>query len=177
MDEQQKTNNAAEISNNQFYTSATALQIRLNVEQLLLQLEMDIRGMKEKWNAEREEMEYVKVSEPLFSEELGIQNYMSYVRSVINVQIVQGNLDEDSYGDYMESFHEGLASDLIINRHNYGLSMYHYPLVIRMAINATRGFLTRLLGDKERQSYANTMKHVETSQTLASGRSFLGLRN
>ena len=167
MSEEQKTNVNQDASSNSFYTSATALQIRLNVEPLLAQLEMDIRGLREKWNPKTEEYDLVQVSDPMFSNELGIQNYLSYVRSVINTQVVQGNLDEDSYADFMESFHEGLASDLIINLHKYGLSVSHYNKAIRLATNMARGFLTRPISNKERDSYANTFKTVESSNTVA----------
>ena len=159
-----------EATNNAFYTSATALQIRLNVEPLITQLEMDIRGLREKWDEKTEQVQIVAISEPLFSKEIGIQNYLAYVRTVINTQVVQGNLDEDSYGDFMSSFHEGLASDLIINLHKYGLTTSHYGKVIRMATNLARGFLTRSLANKERESYANTFKTVESSNTLASSK-------
>lgn len=170
MSEEQKSNLNQEASNNAFYTSATALQIRLNVEPLLAQLEMDIRGLRERWNHDAQEMEVVQVSEPMFTKEIGIQNYLSYIRTVINTQVVQGNLDEDSYAEFMESFHEGLASDLIINLHKYGLSTSHYNKVIRMATLIARGFLTRSLGNKERESYANTFKTVESSNTVAQGK-------
>lgn len=170
MSEEQKQNMSQEASNNAFYTSATALQIRLNVEPLIAQLEMDIRGLRETWDEATEQMKIILVSEPLFKKEIGIQNYLSYVRTVINTQVVQGNLDEDSYADFMSSFHEGLASDLMINLHKYGLSTSHYNKVIRMATNLARGFLTRSLNNKERESYANTFKTVESSNTLASNK-------
>lgn len=170
MGEEQKQNMSQEASNNAFYTSATALQIRLNVEPLIAQLEMDIRGLRESWDEKTQQMKITPVSEPLFTKEIGIQNYLSYVRTVINTQVVQGNLDEDSYADFMSSFHEGLASDLMINLHKYGLSTSHYNKVIRMATNLARGFLTRSLNNKERESYANTFKTVESSNTLASNK-------
>jgi hypothetical protein len=166
MGEQEKGSNQAEMSNNQMYTTATALHIRLDVEPLLRQLEMDIRGIRETWNEEEQKMELIRVSEPLFNREVGIQSFMIYIRGVINTQVVQGNLDEDSYSDYMTAIHEGLATDLIINRHKYGLEIYHYQGVIRLAMNTVRGFLTRSLGNKERESYSHTMKHVEQSQTV-----------
>jgi hypothetical protein len=166
LSEQENAKNQAESSNNQMYTTATALHIRLDVSPLLNQLEMDIRGLKETWNEETQRLELVRISEPLFSREVGIQSFMSYIRGVINTQVVQGNLDEDSYSDYMASVHEGLATDLMINRKKYGLEIYHYQGVIRLAMNTVRGFLTRSLGNKERESYAHTMKHVEQSSTV-----------
>lgn len=166
MGEQESNQNTAEVVSNQYYTSANALQIRLNVEPLLAQLEMDIRGLKETWNEEKQSVMLTRVSEPLFKQEIGIQTYMSHVRSVVNSQVVQGNLDEDTYADYMEYIHSKLAQDLMINRYKYGLEKYHYHTVISLAMNTVRGFLTRTIGDKERQSYSHTMKHVENSQTV-----------
>lgn len=166
MGEQEKSNNVAEMSNNQMYTSATALHIRLDVAPLLSQLEMDIRGIQERWNEETQKVELIQTGRALFNSEFGIQSFMSYIRGVINTQVVQGNLDEDSYADYMTAVHEGLASDLIINRKRYGLDTCHYSGVIRLAMNTVRGFLTRSLGNKERESYAHTMKHVEQNQTV-----------
>lgn len=172
--EEQKTQQ--NMSNNQYYTSTTALQIRLSVEPLLAQLEMDIRGIREYWDEQSQEMKTVQIAEPMFTEEIGIQNFLSYVRSVINTQIVQGNLDEDSYADYMCSFHSGLAEDLIINKHTYGLKDEHYPKVIRIATNLARGFLTRPIKNLERESYANTIKSVESSQLTSQGKNFFNLK-
>jgi hypothetical protein len=166
MGETEQAKNQAEMSNNQMYTTATALHIRLDVEPLLRQLEMDIRGIRETWNEETQRMELIMISDAKFNREAGIQSFMSYMRGVINTQVVQGNLDEDSYADYMAAVHEGLATDLMINRHKYGLEIYHYEGIIRLAMNTVRGFLTRSIGNKERESYAHTMKHVEQSQTV-----------
>lgn len=166
MSEQEKTNNTADSSNNQYYTSATALQIRLNVEPLIVKLEMDLRGLDEQWDKETGNIVFVQSGEQLMND-LGIKTYLSFVRSVVNVQVVQGNLDEDSYGDYMAKIHLSIAEDLMINRHKYNLNLDNYRGLINKAMLTIRGFLTRPIGDKERGSYANTLKHVESSQTVA----------
>lgn len=168
----EKTNNTADVqvSDNSHYTSISALKLRLDVEPLLAQLEMDVRGLRETWNSETQKIELVKISDALFKSEVGVNNYMSFVRSVVNNQVVQGNLDEDSYADYMYSVHERLARDLMINRYKYGLDLSNYGTVISFAMNTIRGFLTRPIGDRERGSYAQTLKQVESNSTVT-GRS------
>lgn len=167
MGEQERSDLSGEVTSNQFYTSATALQIRLNVEPLIAQLELDIRGLKEHYNNETGQVELVKSGQPLFSKEVGIQSYISFVRSVVNTQVVQGNFDEDSYAEYMTILHRNLATDFMVNRRKYGLDKYHYQTAINLALQTIRGYLTRPIGNKERESYSSTMKHVESSNTVA----------
>lgn len=167
MTDKENTNQQSSGSDNSYYTTATALQIRLNVEPLITQLEMDIRGLRQEWDETTQTVKIRQIGEPLFTKETGIQAYLSFIRSIVNTQIVQGNFNEDTYADYLERIRKGLATDLMINRHKYGLPIYHYEGVISLAMNTIEGFLTRPIGDKERQSYANTFKTVESSQTVA----------
>lgn len=168
MSEQENTNNRQEVINNQFYTSATALQIRLNVDPLLMKLEMDLRGLEERWDDKTGSVILEESGEPLMNN-MGIKNYLSFVRSVINVQVVQGNLDEDTYADYMYDVRLSIAKDLMINRHKYDLDLDNYNGLINKAMLSVRGFLTRPIGNKERDSYSATMKSIESSQTMAKG--------
>lgn len=189
MSEEQKQNMNQEATNNAYYTSATALQIRLNVEPLMNQLELDIRGLRETWDEDKQEMQIKRVSEPLFvttkttfnaetkkketkteSNEKGVHMYMAFVRSVLNTQVVQGNLKEDDYTNMLYRIRRRLAHDLIINRINWGLKTQNYNYVIDLAMNLVELFLSRLIGNKERESYANTFKTVESSNTLASSK-------
>jgi len=166
MSETERSNNSQDISNNQYYTSATALQIRLNVEPLLVKLELDLRGLEESYDEESGKIVLIQTGEKLMNE-LGIKNFLSFVRSVINVQVVQGNLSEDSYANYLYKIHVSIAKNLIINRHRYDLSLDNYNGLVDRAMLTVIGFLTRPIGDKERNSYANTLKHIESSQTVA----------
>ena len=168
MGEQENVNNQQELVNNQFYTSATALHIRLNVEPLIAKLELDIRGLEEHWDEDTERIIIKKVGEPMMNE-VGIKNYMSFVRSVVNVQVVQGNLDEETYGDYMYKTHMSIAKDLMINKYKYGLEDDNFGGLVDKAMLTIRGFLTRPIGNKERDSYSATMKSIESSQTVAKG--------
>jgi len=168
------------MSNNQYYTSATALQIRLEVETLLRNLELDVRGEEERYDSEKEEYIRVKIPgvDPLFGKEIGIRNYIRFIRSVLNTQVVQGNLDEDSYADIRSDIHKSLARMLMLNRYQYGLNKENYRIAIDTAMNTISLFLTRLLDNEKRKSYAATFKHVESSETKMGGaRNIFGARN
>lgn len=176
--ERENVNNQAEISNNQYYTSTTALQIRLEVEALLKNIELDVRAEQEIYDSEKDVYVKKKISgvDPLFSKEIGIRNYMRFLRSLLNTQVVQGNLDEDSLGDVMQVAHKRLSKDLMLNRYEYGLSKNNYFSAMSV-MNTIHLFLTRLLNNEERKSYAATFKHVESSETkLGSGRNMFGLK-
>lgn len=180
MSQQENASNQAEISNNQAYVATTALQIRLEVEQLLRNLELEIRAETEYYDEEREQVIRKKIPgvEPLFEKEIGIRNYMRFVRSFLNTQVVQGNLDEDSYGDVMCDAHRSLARNLMLNRYKYGLKNENYGTAVQTAMFTIRLFLTRLLDNEERKSYAATFKHVESSETkLGGSNSVFGLRS
>ena len=178
--ERENINNQAEMSNNQYYTSTTALQIRLEVETLLKNLELDVRAEQEIYDSEKDTFIKKKIPgvEPLFKKEIGVRNYMRFVRSLLNTQVVQGNLDEDSYAEVMSAAHKSLAKELMLNRYEYGLSKNNYVPAVKTAVLTIRLFLTRLLNNEERKSYAATFKHVESSETkLGGGRNMFGLRN
>lgn len=164
IEETVKSNNEANTTSNQYFTSAGALQIRLNVEPLIAQLELDIRGLSQEFDPETKSIVLKKTGDPLFNNDVGIRSFMSFVRGIVNVQVVQGNLDEDSYGDYMQRIHKGISKDLMINRYKYGLALYDYEKAVNRAMLTIEGFLTRSLGNKERDSYSHTMKHVESNQ-------------
>lgn len=179
MSEEQKQNINQEASNNAFYTSATALQIRLNVEPILTQLELDIRGLREMWVEETQSTKVIRVSEPLFlnkkgnvisANDKGIHMYLAFVRSVVNTQVVQGNLKEDDYEITLYRIRRRISTNLMINRINWGLEIQNYNYVIDLAMNLIENFVTRLIGNKERESYANTFKTVESSNTVANSK-------
>lgn len=182
---EERNNINQESSNNAFYTSATALQIRLNVEPLLQQIELDIRGLREVWNEDKQISEVKRVTEPLFlkydesgaivSNDKGIHMYLAFIRSIINTQVVQGNLKEDDYNLTLYRIRRRLATDLMINRINWGLKIQNYNYVIDLAMNIIENFMTRLIGNKERESYANTFKTIENSSTVAQNKGWLRL--
>lgn len=92
----------------------------------------------------------------------GRQAILSLIRSIINPQIVQGNFDEKMYYKFCDLFHTKISIMIMNNRYTWGIKSADYPLLITCIITIVRPYLSRLIKNGERQSYANTMRMLET---------------
>lgn len=162
-------NKTGMMTNNELFINSSALQLRLNTEPLLVQLEANIRGI-EYYVDDKGETRARRVSQPLFSTEEGIRNYMTIIRSVINTSVVQGFTNQEHYQDYLCRFRKDLAKNLMINRLNYGLNINNYSMVISLAMNTIELFISRTIDNKERDGYNVNMRVLENTQQTVSNR-------
>jgi len=154
-------------SYNQYFQTATALQIRLNTEPVVRQIEMYLRGRREEvYQDEKDGIiknRTVYIGKPLINDE-GLQWIMNFVETLFNVQVVQGNFEEyDQYTAFLERTRKDLAEHLMINLYDYDIKENNYNGVISTMMRFVETFTSRLIKNKERDSYNNTIRSVESN--------------
>lgn len=155
-------------SNNAGYNMAGALQLRLNTDPLIQQFEMYLKGVQIQW-IESHDGKLVKQElwrgKRVVNEE-GYQALMQFINLVINAQVAQGNfIDEDMYADYICRARKDLACDLMVNRIRFGLDAKDYNGVMGRIMRIVEVFMTRPMFNKERDSYAQSLRMQESVQT------------
>ena len=169
--------NASTTSNNQYYTSSTALQIRLDTTMLMENIELFLRGAK--IVVEQDEAtgkittKRVSLGEAKANDR-GIQSILNWMQLMLNPQVVQGNFPTDNsgqssmYEQYIYYARIDLSESLIVNCYNWEILDEDIDVIIDSIMNAIEPFMTRLIGNKERESYDATIKHLE-SNTIQEG--------
>lgn len=100
---------------------------------------------------------------------LGVQSIMSWTAMTLNAQVVQGNFTSDKtgysqmYEDYCYWFQCDLGDYLMTNLDNFGIELREFQGIIDGTMNIVRPYMTRLIDNKERESYAETTKSTETN--------------
>ena len=154
------------------YASAQALQIRLDPTQLIENLEMFLKGAKvivQRDSDGKMTQKMVDSGKPL-ANDIGVHSILNLVSTVINPHVVQGNFPIDGpkqsslFETYVTQFHENLATDLMNNIHNWGVQEDDYNSIINMIMNLVVPFMTRLVDNKERQSYGESLVYSATDR-------------
>lgn len=163
-------------SSNQGFQSATALQIRLDSTTIIENIELFLRGAK--LVVEQDEngniiTKRASLGKPR-ANDLGVQAILNWCQLILNPQTVQGNFAVDSphyssmYADYIFYIRIDLAQALLENIYEWGVSEKDLNLIVDSIMSAIEPYMTRLIDNKERESYVNTITHNE-SNTVQQG--------
>jgi hypothetical protein len=176
VDPVQEFRGTAELSNSSGFQNSTSLQLRLDTTPVVRQIETYLRGVRtivvqdQSSGLIREDV--VWKGKPLVSDE-GLQGIMNFVEIIFNPSVVQGNfLDYDMYADYLERTRKDLADHLMKNFYAYNISEDNFNGIISTLMRFIEAYMSRLLFNKERDSYAQTIKSVESTQSQASRTGF-----
>lgn len=95
----------------------------------------------------------------------GINGIMSWVGAHLRSAIAQGNAPKwEDLVIYMKYLREDFNDTLMTNQVKWGISDENYNMICDTTYNAIRLFLTRTLENKERESYADTLRTIESSK-------------
>lgn len=103
--------------------------------------------------------------------EMGIQGIMSWLAMTINPQTVQGNFPIDKHGYsqnyefFIKRFRIDFMNVLMNNLYNYQISEEELGGLVDITCLTTETFMSRLIGDRERKSYGQTMQSREVIST------------
>lgn len=163
---------------NDGYTNAGVIQLRLDTGPLLDQLEAFFRGRriigyKEEHGAVIPV--YGDVGKAKMNS-IGVQSLMSWLTPLFSAHTVQGNFQtvEDLY-EFLIRLEIDIASYVYMNRYDWDISILDQDGIIDMIVNTANAFYTRLLFNKERESYAATIKSIESSRSERDGGGLLGI--
>ena len=168
-------------SQNKYFTSASALQIRLETHHLIENIELFLRGAKiviTQDDQGRIESKQVSMGSAKANSR-GIQSILNHVQLILNPQVVQGNFYIDGQGhstmyeDYVFWARVELSRALVHNCYNWEIDEDDIDIMIDSIMAAIEPFMTRLIGNKERESYGETMKHMEHNTLKEGNKGFL----
>lgn len=150
---------------NEGYTNAGVIQLRLNTKSLLEDLESYFKGTKIIGYSENDGV-YTPVESTTGEAKmnaLGVQSVMSWLTPLLSPHTVQGNYKTvDDLQSYLARLEIDIFSYLMINIHKFGINEYEIDGIVDMIMNTAEPFFTRLLENKERDSYGQSMVHKES---------------
>jgi len=155
----------AMFSSNQHYNNESALKIRLNTAALIERFELNLKGFKEVIQQDENgkvSVQIVEIGEAK-ANDAGIQEILRWLEGVLDPAVVQGNYSEERYLADLYRIRIGLAVDLMINLNTFEIKEEDFEGIIDSIMAIIRPFLSRLLDNKERESYETTIKSSENS--------------
>ena len=151
--------------------TSSVLKVRLDAHQILKRVKTFLTGKIQSVLYDEEGKAYFheeKIAEPKANPE-GIQWIQNYVENIVNAQAVQGNFDFDQYQIYVAEVHEGLYYNLMNNLHLYDINEDEFEPIVDIIMNLLQPFLSRLIDNEERKSYAQSIQVKESSNVSSSG--------
>ena len=174
---EQGLNDTAQVSNEE-YTSPSVISIRLDTAPVLNQIETYLKGTQVIQDGTNEDGEVIfreVIMAPPKANKKGIYDIMGFLKSKVNSQVVQGFFAADQKGvsrdyiRYMNDVHESFADMVIENTEQWDVRDEDLGGIIDTVIHLIRPFMSRLIGDRERGSYANTLKMTESNTVKEQG--------
>jgi hypothetical protein len=141
-------------------------KLRLSTDNIWEQVEMYLSGHKVVEELRDDGTTYrkkIKIGKPKANNE-GIFAIMNIIQSNINSAVVQGNMDSKDYYGHLRRIHINIATELKNNLYNWEIKEDDYPSINNFIMSLCIPFLSRTINNKERDSYSNTMKTVQTIQ-------------
>jgi len=147
--------------------TANVLKIRLNTDYVLERVRIFLTGKIQYVLYDENSKPYTEekqISDKKANDK-GIQNILNYVENAINPQVVQGNFEKEMFYNYIDEFHIGLIQNLANNLYNWEISEDDYEPIIDTIMILVIPFISRLIDNEERSSYAQSLKSFEGSAT------------
>lgn len=141
------------------------MKIRLDPAEILRDLELYLRSAKIVSSDDRDgnyTEQVIQVARPMANEG-GVQQIMGYLRFTISPQNVQGNLSWDRYDRLIFEISTDIATTIMTNRRNWDIRIEDYDILVNSIMHTVQMFISRLVDNKERESYTESMRTEERS--------------
>lgn len=145
------------------YNTDSIVKTRLDTRPILDKIELFLSASKDILEIDSEgnhHYQKVHVGEAKANAK-GVQSMMLYLSTVINPQTVQGNFTDESYKDYLADVEERLYLTIIDKQYDWGINESEIHFIISSIMNFIVPFMSRLIGNKERDSYS----HIRTIES------------
>lgn len=158
------------------------LKIRLDTTEIINQAKMYLTAEIEMIDQDKEgnlQRKVVHTGDAKANKE-GINSILTWLQMTINPQVVQGNFQADSkgqsmrYDNYIYWFRIDFMDYLMINLYKFNIDEDEIQGIVDSICLLVEPFMTRLIGNKERESYGETFKEI-TSNVSRDSRRFPGL--
>jgi len=162
---------------NQAFLNPNIIQIRLDTSEILQRLREFLSGFV--MIPERQNNGETKFVKQNIGDELcnarGVQHLTNYVSGLINPATVQGNYEFGQYQNHVSRIHKSISRQLVSNYHEWGMKYADLEMINDFILNLVEAFLSRLIDNKERESYAQTLRSTENSRLETGGGGLKGL--
>jgi len=172
MSEREREQAVSTMSNNSGFLTESVMRYRLDTKELLLDIEMQLRGQQVEYERDPSTGSIVEVIKTAGTKKMndeGIQSIISYLRSVVGPHTVQGNFDEESLEHLIYEIDVTLSTNLMGNLHKWGVDELDYDHIMNTIMHAVIPFLSRTVNNEERKSYAATMRSSEVNSVERRG--------
>lgn len=153
------------------FANATAIEIRLDVTQIIEKIEAFLSSKQTVYLKDEEGNVFTETREignPKANPQ-GIHAILNFIESIINSAVVQGNFTLPQYEQYVEEKNIDIAVDIIDNCYNWEISEDDINPIINFIMNLICPFISRLIDNKERDSYTQTIRSMETNTVNQNG--------
>lgn len=94
----------------------------------------------------------------------GVQAIMGMVSGTVNSMCVMGNIEKEEWKVFVQRFEINLIKELYRNRVRWAIEKGGPRSIKIMVVGCVELFTSRLVGNKERESYQPTVKHHSTTE-------------
>lgn len=149
----------------------SALQIRLDTVKIIENIEIYLRGLEIRFETDKEgniKETQKQVGKSLLNAD-GVRSLLNWIQLTINSQVAQGNWIIDKgktssyYDQYVGNFREDLCKMIIIKSDDWEIMDEDIEGTIDCIMFIVEPFMSRLLDNKERESYQQTIKSIESN--------------
>jgi len=178
--QQQNQNSIGSVARS--YNDFNALKIRLDTTPIISDIELFLRGARiiiekndETGVIRSKKVPITKGQNQAKANDSGIHSILNWISATINSQTVQGNFPADNngfspkYDAYIYEYHIELTKQILLNSYNWEISEDEINGIVEFIMLLIIPFMSRLIDNKERESYAETFKTLE-SNTFTGGK-------
>jgi len=152
----------------QSFTQDGFFAMRIDTQPLMRKIEMFLNSTRTVLKQDSKGMWYEELArfgEPLCNPE-GVNGIMKIIEMVINPQVVQGNIKRQDYEEIRFYARTEIASSIISNCVDWQIKDNKLKMIIDSVMRSIELFLTRLIDNKERESYGKL--NVQAKETIIS---------
>jgi len=156
---------------NQAFLNPNIIQIRLDTSEIIQRLREFLSGhvlIPERQSDGSTKFVKQNIGDKLCNDR-GTQHLTNYISGIINPAVVQGNYEPQQYYNHVNRIHKSMARQLCCNYHDWGMKYEDLEMINDFIMNLVETFLSRLIDNKERESYAQTLRSTENSRLETGG--------
>lgn len=158
-------------SNNQQFLTPSILQMRLETAEIINRMQQFLSGeilLPQRMPDGSTKFVTQQIGKRICNEK-GVQHWINFMQGLINPAVVQGNYTPTQYQNHVDRIHRSVSRQLIANYHVWGMNYEDLEMVNDTIMNLIEPFLSRLIDNKERESYAQTLQGKEISKVENTG--------
>jgi len=175
---EQKQNNYLS-SNEATLMNSSFMEMRLNTDPLIDDIK-NFLASREQQTIIKNGVPHIKINQiglPLASEE-GIMRLCNIVKMRVNLHVSQGNIDDTHYWDFISRARKEITETVVKKCYDWEIDDSNLNMVIDEISALIEMFLTRPIGNLEREGFAATIKEsssiVQNEKSRGGGLSSFG---